>query len=129
MKYDIYAHIIYYVEPIEICHENLPLPPSDVGAQQEEENAPLAHELIIIAQREPDRVSAVLPIGVEAAAAASQPYLQGRERQLTRCRLTRSIYTLRLTKMPSNNIIALQRDEEVSVKVKNRLLTRSRGLL
>ncbi len=128
MKYDIHAHIIYYVEPIEICHENLfLLPPSDVGPQQEEENAPLAHELIIIAQREPDRVSAVPPIGEEAAAA--QPYLQGRERQLTRCRLTRSIYTLRLTKMPSNNIIALQRDEEVSVKVKNRLLTRSRGLL
>jgi hypothetical protein len=127
MKYDIHAHIIYYVEPIEICHENLPLPPSDVGLQQEEENAPLAHELIIIAQREPDRVSAVPPVGEEAAAA--QPYLQGQERQLTRCRLTRSIYTLRLTKMPSNNIIALQRDEEVSIKVKNRLLTRSRGLL
>jgi hypothetical protein len=127
MKYDIHAHIIYYVEPIEICHENLPLPPSDVGPQQEEENAPLAHELIIIAQREPDRVSAVPPVGEEAAAA--QPYLQGQERQLTRCRLTRSIYTLRLTKMPSNNIIALQRDEGVSVKVKNRLLTRSRGLL
>jgi hypothetical protein len=126
MKYDIHAHIIYYVEPIEICHENLPLPPSDVGPQQEEENAPLAHELIIIAQREPDRVSAVPPVGEEAAA---QPYLQGQERQLTRCRLTRSIYTLRLTKMPSNNIIALQRDEGVSVKVKNRLLTRSRGLL
>jgi hypothetical protein len=126
MKYDIHAHIIYYVEPIEICHENLPLPPSDIGPQQEEENAPLGHELIIIAQREPDRVSAVPPVGEEAAA---QPYLQGRERQLTRCRLTRSIYTLRLTKMPSNNIIALQRDEEVSIKVKNRLLTRSRGLL
>ncbi|HYY39643.1 MAG TPA: hypothetical protein VE692_00185, partial [Nitrososphaera sp.] len=113
-------------EPIEICHENLPLPPSDVGAQQEEENAPLAHELIILAQRELDRVSAVPSIGEEAAA---QPYLQGRERQLTRCRLTRSIYTPRLTKMPSNNIIALQRDKEVSVKVKNRLLIRSRGLL
>jgi hypothetical protein len=76
MKYDIHAHIIYYVEPIEICHENLPLPPSDVGPQQEEENAPLAHELIIIAQREPDRVSAVPPVGEEAAAAAAaQPYL------------------------------------------------------
>ena len=64
-----------------------------------------------------------------AAAAAAQLCLQGPERQLTHCRLTRRKYTVRLTKTPSNNTKALQRDEEVSVKVKNRLLIRSRGLL
>jgi hypothetical protein len=64
-----------------------------------------------------------------AAAAAAQLCLQGPERQLTHCRLTRRKYTVRLTKMPSNNTKALQRDEEVSIKAKNRLLTRSRGLL
>lgn len=64
-----------------------------------------------------------------AAAAAAQLCLQGPERQLTHCHLTRRKYTVRLTKMPSNNTKALQRDEEVSIKAKNRLLTRSRGLL
>jgi hypothetical protein len=72
-------------------------------------------------------LTAVRVVGEEAAAA--QLCLQERERQLTYCRLTRRKYTVRLTKMPSNNTKALQRDEEVSVKVKNRLLTRSRGLL
>jgi hypothetical protein len=122
MKYDIHAHIIYYVELIETCHENL-LPLlllTDVREQQEEESAPFGVELAAVA------VPAVLR---EVDAAVVQLCPQGRERQSTRCRLTRSIYTLRLTKMPSNNIIALQRDEGVSVKVKNRLLTRSRGLL
>ena len=61
--------------------------------------------------------------------AAAQLCLQGPERQLTHCRLTRRKYTVRLTKMPSNNTKALQRDERVSIKAKNRLLTRSRGLL
>ncbi len=65
----------------------------------------------------------------EEAAAAAQLCLQGPERQLTHCRLTRRKYTVRLTKMPSNNMKALQRDERVSIKAKNRLLTRSRGLL
>jgi hypothetical protein len=77
---DIHAHIIYYVEPIEICHENLLLPPSDVGGQQEGENAPFADEVIISAQLGPDRVSAVPLVGEEAAATA-WPYLQGQERQ------------------------------------------------
>jgi hypothetical protein len=49
MKYDIQAHIIYYVEPVGICHENLLLLlPSDVRAQREEANAPFAAELIIV---------------------------------------------------------------------------------
>jgi hypothetical protein len=64
-----------------------------------------------------------------AAAAAAQLCLQGPERQLTHCRLTRRKYTVRHIKMPSNNTKALQRDERVSIKAKNRLLTRSRGLL
>jgi hypothetical protein len=134
MKYDIHAHIIYYVEPIGICHENLLLLLSDVRAQQEEESAPFAGELLTTILRGVGGVIAAPVVGEEAAAAAAaaaaaQPCLQGRERQLIHSRLKRRKYTLRLTKMPSNNTQAPQRDEEVSVKAKNRLLTRSRGLL
>jgi hypothetical protein len=81
-------------------------------------------------------LTAVRVVEEEAVAAAAvvvvlaaQLCLQGPERQLTHCRLTRRKYTVRLTKMPSNNTKALQRDEEVNIKAKNRLLTRSRGLL
>jgi transketolase len=74
-------------------------------------------------------LTAVRAVDEEEAAAAAQLCLQGPERQLTHCHLTRRKYTVRLTKMPSNNTKALQRDEEVSIKAKNRLLTRSRGLL
>jgi hypothetical protein len=120
MKYDIHALIIYYVEPIGICQENLLLPLlSDERAQQEEESAPFAGELVAAVP--------VLVLGEEDAAA--QLCLQGRKRQLIQCRLTRSMSILRLTKMPSNNIKALQIDDGVSVKARNRLLTRSRGLL
>jgi hypothetical protein len=132
MKYDIHVYIIYYVE--QICQENhLLLLLSDVGVQQqEEESAPFAGELLTTVL---GRIGGVIPAPVvveEAAAlaaAAAQPCLQGRERQLIHSRLTRRKYTLRLTKMPSNNMQALQGDEEVSVKAKNRLLTRWRGLL
>jgi hypothetical protein len=135
MKYDIHAYIIYYVEQIAICQENhLLLLLSDVGVQQqEEEKAPFAGELLTTVL---GGIGGVIPapvVGEEAAAAAlaaaAQPCLQGRERQLIHSRLTRRKYTLKLTKMPSNNMQALQGDEEVSVKAKNRLLTRSRGLL
>jgi hypothetical protein len=136
MKYDIHAYIIYYVEQIAICQENhLLLLLSDVGVQQlEEGSAPFAGELLTTVL---GGIGGVIPapvVGEEAAAAAlaaaaAQPCLQGRERQLIHSRLTRRKYTLRLTKMPSNNMQALQGDEEVSVKAKNRLLTRSRGLL
>jgi hypothetical protein len=135
MKYDIHAYIIYYVEQIAICQENhLLLLLSDVGVQQqEEESAPFAGELLTTVL---GGIGGVIPAPVvveEAAAlvaaAAAQPCLQGRERQLIHSRLTRRKYTLKLTKMPSNNMQALQGDEEVSVKAKNRLLTRSRGLL
>jgi hypothetical protein len=136
MKYDIHAYIIYYVEQIAICQENhLLLLLSDVGVQQqEEESAPFAGELLTTVL---GGIGGVIPAPVVveeaaalvAAAAAAQPCLQGRERQLIHSRLTRRKYTLKLTKMPSNNMQALQGDEEVSVKAKNRLLTRSRGLL
>jgi hypothetical protein len=136
MKYDIHAYIIYYVEQIAICQENhLLLLLSDVGVQQqEEESAPFAGELLTTVLGGIGGVIAAPVVGEEAAAlaaaaAAAQPCLQGRERQLIHSRLTRRKYTLRLTKMPSNNMQALQGDEEVSVKAKNRLLTRSRGLL
>src|SRR5215203_5163197 len=135
MKYDIHAYIIYYVEQIAICQENhLLLLLSDVGVQQqEEESAPFAGELLTTVLRGIGGVIAAPVVGeaaaVVAVAAAAQPCLQGRERQLIHSRLTRRKYTLRLTKMPSNNMQALQGDEEVSVKAKNRLLTRSRGLL
>jgi hypothetical protein len=102
--------------------------------QQEEESAPFAGELLTTVL---GGIGGVIPAPVvveeaaalAAAAAAAQPCLQGRERQLIHSRLTRRKYTLKLTKMPSNNMQALQGDEEVSVKAKNRLLTRSRGLL
>jgi len=134
MKYDIHAYIIYYVEQIAICQENhLLLLLSDVGVQQqEEESAPFAGELLTTILGGIGGVIAAPLVGEEAAAlaaAAAQPCLQGRERQLIHSRLTRRKYTLRLTKMPSNNMQALQGDEEVSVKAKNRLLTRSHGLL
>jgi hypothetical protein len=137
MKYDIHAYIIYYVEQIAICQENHLLPLlSDAGVvqQQEEESAPFAGELLTTVLRGIGGVIAAPVVGEEAAAlvaaaAAAQPCLQGRERQLIHSRLTRRKYTLRLTKMPSNNMQALQGDEEVSVKAKNRLLTRSHGLL
>jgi hypothetical protein len=134
MKYDIHAYIIYYVEQIAICQENhLLLLLSDVGVQQlEEGSAPFAGELLTTVLGGIGGVIAAPVVGEEAAAlaaAAAQPCLQGRERQLIHSRLTRRKYTLRLTKMPSNNMQALQGDEEVSVKAKNRLLTRSRGLL
>jgi hypothetical protein len=134
MKYDIHAYIIYYVEQIAICQENhLLLLLSDVGVQQqEEESAPFAGELVTTILGGIGGVIAAPLVGEEAAAlaaAAAQPCLQGRERQLIHSRLTRRKYTLKLTKMPSNNMQALQGDEEVSVKAKNRLLTRSRGLL
>jgi hypothetical protein len=133
MKYDIHAYIIYYVEQIAICQENhLLLLLSDVGVQQqEEESAPFAGELLTTILGGIGGVIAAPLVGEEAAAlaAAAQPCLQGRERQLIHSRLTRRKYTLKLTKMPSNNMQALQGDEEVSVKAKNRLLTRSRGLL
>jgi hypothetical protein len=134
MKYDIHVYIIYYVEQIAICQENhLLLLLSDVGVQQqEEESAPFAGELLTTILGGIGGVIAAPLVGEEAAAlaaAAAQPCLQGRERQLIHSRLTRRKYTLRLTKMPSNNMQALQGDEEVSVKAKNRLLTRSRGLL
>jgi hypothetical protein len=134
MKYDIHVYIIYYVEQIAICQENhLLLLLSDVGVQQqEEESAPFAGELLTTILGGIGGVIAAPLVGEEAAAlaaAAAQPCLQGRERQLIHSRLTRRKYTLKLTKMPSNNMQALQGDEEVSVKAKNRLLTRSRGLL
>jgi hypothetical protein len=138
MKYDICAYIIYYVEPIGICHENpllLLLLLSDVRAQEEEESTQFADEQIAVLRGvKVDGITVVSVAGKEAAAAAllsppAQPCPQGRERQLTHCRLTRRKYTVRLTKTPSNNTKALQRDEEVSVKAKNRLLIRSRGLL
>jgi hypothetical protein len=116
MKYDIHAYIIYYVEQIAICQENhLLLLLSDVGVQQqEEESAPFAGELLTTVLGGIGGVIAAPVVGEEAAAlaaaAAAQPCLQGRERQLIHSHLTRRKYTLRLTKMPSNNMQALQRD-------------------
>jgi hypothetical protein len=141
MKYDIHVYIIYYVEPIAICqedHHHLLL--SDVGAQQEEESARFAGGLPTVLQGAIGVVRLVIVIGVvglvgeaptaaAAAVVAAQPYLQGQEKRLTHSRLTRRKYTVRLTKMLSNSMQALQRDEEVRVRAKSRLLTGSRGLL
>jgi hypothetical protein len=127
---NIHAYIIYYVEPIAICQENLLLLLQDVEVQQEEESPPVADERLAVL-RELGGVIAVRLVGEgkAAAAAAVPPCLQGLERQLTHFRLTRRKYTVRLTKMLSNNMQALQRDEGVRVKAKSRLPIRSRGLL
>jgi hypothetical protein len=134
MKYGIRVYIIYYVEPIAICQENhLLLLLSEVGAQQEEESAQFAGELPTALQgaREVVVVGEAPTAAAAAAAAvvAAQPYLQGQEKRLTHSRLTRRKYTVRLTKMLSNSMQTLQRDEEVRVRAKSRLLTGSRGLL
>jgi hypothetical protein len=141
MKYDIHVYIIYYVEPIAICQEDHHLLLlSDVGAQQEEESARFAGGLPTVLQGARGVVRLVIVIGVvgpvgeaptaaAAAVVAAQPYLQGQEKRLTHSRLTRRKYTVRLTKMLSNSMQALQRDEEVRVRAKSRLLTGSRGLL
>jgi hypothetical protein len=132
MKYDIHVYIIYYVEPIAICQENLLLLLQDVEVQQEEESLPVADERLAVL-RELGGVIAVRLVGEGKAAVAVAvtvpPCLQGLERQLTHFRLTRRKYTVRLTKMLSNNMQALQRDEGVRVKAKSRLPIRSRGLL
>jgi uncharacterized Ntn-hydrolase superfamily protein len=129
---DIRVYIIYYVEPIAICRENhLLLLLSDVGAQQEEESAQFAGELPTALQGARG-VAGEAPTAAAAAVVvvvAAQLYLQGQEKRLTHSRLTRRKYTVRLTKMLSNNMQALQRDEEVRVRAKSRLLTGSRGLL
>jgi hypothetical protein len=142
MKYDIHVYIIYYVEPIAICQEDHHLLLlSDVGAQQEEESARFAGGLPTVLQGARGVVRLVVVIGLvgpvgeapttaaAAAVVAAQPYLQGQEKRLTHSRLTRRKYTVRLTKMLSNSMQALQRDEEVRVRAKSRLLTGSRGLL
>jgi hypothetical protein len=133
---DIRVYIIYYVEPIAICQENhLLLLLSDVGAQQEEESAQFAGELPTALQGarrvagEAPTAAAAAAAAVVVVAAAAQLYLQGQEKRLTHSRLTRRKYTVRLTKMLSNSMQALQRDEEVRVRAKSRLLTGSRGLL
>jgi hypothetical protein len=129
---DIRVYIIYYVEPIAICQENHHLLLlSDVGAQQEEESAQFAGEPPTALQGA-SGVAGEAPTAAAAAAVvvvAAQLYLQGQEKRLTHSRLTRRKYTVRLTKMLSNSMQALQRDEEVRVRAKSRLLTGSRGLL
>ena len=47
MKCNIHAYIIYYVEPLAICQENLLLLLSDVEGHQEEESAPIQAELLV----------------------------------------------------------------------------------
>ncbi|HEX2472687.1 MAG TPA: hypothetical protein VHJ59_08050 [Nitrososphaera sp.] len=136
-EYGSHAYIIYYVEPIAICQENLLLLLSDVGAQQEEESAPFAGEILTTALRGAGGVVSVRIVVVAvavgeapgAAVIAAQPCLQGLEKRSTHSRLTHRKYTVRLTKMLSNSMQALRRDEEVSVRAKIRLLTRSRGPL
>lgn len=127
---DIRVYIIYYVEPIAICQENhLLLLLSDVGAQQEEESAQFAGELPTALQGASGVAGEAPTAAAAAVVLAAQPYLQGQEKRLTHSRLTRRKYTVRLTKMLSNSMQALQRDEEVRVRAKSRLLTGSRGLL
>ena len=74
MNYVIRAHIIYYVEPIGICHENLLLLLllllSDARSQEEEENTQFAGEQIAL-QKEVDGVTAVPVAGKEPPVATT----------------------------------------------------------
>jgi hypothetical protein len=76
MNYVIHAHIIYYVEPIGICQENLHLLHllhlllSDARSQEEEENTQFAGEQIAL-QKEVDGVTAVPVAGKEPPVAAA----------------------------------------------------------
>nr|MDQ3962275.1 alpha-E domain-containing protein [Thermoproteota archaeon] len=72
MNYVIHSHIIYYVEPIGICHENLLLLLllSDARSQEEEENTQFAGEQIAL-QKEVDGVTAVPVAGKEPPAATA----------------------------------------------------------
>jgi cation transport regulator len=99
MNYAIHAHIIYYVEPIGICHENLLLLLSDARSQEEEENTQFAGEQIAL-QKEVDGVTAVPVAGKEPPTATAatatkplQPCPQGRERQLTLPSHAQKIYS------------------------------------
>ena len=133
---DIRVYIIYYVEPIAICQENhLLLLLSDVGAQQEEESAQFAGELPTALQGASGVVgrgtnSGSSSSGGGGGSSSSNSALSARTRKaIDTLPSHRRKYTVRLTKMLSNSMQALQRDEEVRVRAKSRLLTGSRGLL
>ncbi len=89
MKCNIHAYIIYYVEPLAICQENLLLLLSDVEVHQEEESAPIQAELLRTNtargsrrnNSSPSTRRSRQPAPVVVVEAVAQPYLQGRERQ------------------------------------------------
>jgi hypothetical protein len=74
MKYNVNAYIIYYVEPIAICQENLLLLLSDVGVHLEEESAPIPAELLVTIMGGVARGAIAVVVMVEEVA---QSYLQG----------------------------------------------------
>ena len=83
MKCNVNAYIIYYVEPIAICQENLLLLPSDVGVHPEVESAPIQAELLVTIVRGLARGAIAVwilgePVAVVVVVeAVAQPYLQG----------------------------------------------------
>jgi hypothetical protein len=80
-------------------------------------------------------VKAAVPIieeeeeAVAILVVAARPCPRGQERRSINFLLMHRKYTVRLTRMQSNNIQILLKDEGVSNKAKNRSLTKSRGQL
>ncbi len=129
----IQEHLIYYVESIPICQKIPPLL-ADLKIPEEEESVTLSDVLMQV-QGGSIVVKAAVPIieeeeeAVAILVVAARPCPQGQERRSINFLLMHRKYTVRLTRMQSNNIQIPLKDEGVSNKAKNRSLTRSRGQL
>jgi hypothetical protein len=130
----IQEHLIYYVESIPICQNRPPLL-ADLKIPEEEESVTLSDVLMQV-QGGSIVIKAAVPIIEEEEEAvailvvvAARPCPRGQERRSINFLLMHRKYTVRLTRMQSNNIQIPLKDEGVSNKAKNRSLTRSRGQL
>ncbi len=129
----IQEHLIYYDESIPICQKRPPLL-ADLKIPEEEESVTLSDGLMQV-QGGSIVIKAALPIieeeeeAVAILVVAARPCPRGQERRSINFLLMHRKYTVRLTRMQSNNIQIPLKDEGVSNKAKNRSLTRSRGQL
>jgi hypothetical protein len=129
----IQEHVIYHVESIPICQKSPPLL-ADLKIPEEEESVTLSDVLMQV-QGGSIVVKAAVPIieeeeeAVTILVVAARPCPRGQERRSINFLLMHRKYTVRLTRMQSNNIQIPLKDEGVSNKAKNRSLTRSRGQL
>jgi hypothetical protein len=129
----IHEHIIYNIGPISIRQKSPPLL-SDLKIPEEEESVTLSDVLMLvpggaIVVRAVVRIIEEEEKAVAILVVAARPRPRGRERRLIHFLLMHRKYTVRFTRMQSNNMLVPLKDERVSSKAKNRSLTRSRGLL